>query len=46
MNVENIVHGTTVDQRLLLEGTNNSSNIECEAMISVYKHDEETIMHI
>ena len=46
MNVENIVQGTTVDQRLLSEGTNNSNNIECEAMISVYKHDEETIMHI
>lgn len=45
MNAEKIVHGTTVDQRLLSE-TNNSSNTKREGKTSVYKCDEETIMHI
>ena len=36
MNVENIFHGTTVGQRLLSDGKNNSNNTEREAMISVY----------
>jgi hypothetical protein len=37
MNLENNDHGTTVSQRLLSEGKNNSSNSEREAMIPVYR---------